>query len=423
VIRQIGPQGQQDFATTLVGKTSPVNTILLTNVGNDTLLVSKQILGGANPTAFVPDPATTSCNWANGLPSGESCQLGYTCRPKSAGVLTATVTLVDNTSTFQNVLNLACEGLTAPVTPTVVITVPSNGSVYTYGTTVPVTVDVENGLSIPTPPTGTITLTLTDLATKAVTTLGPFTLYPAVGGFSSTGTSLPGLHPAGYTIVAKYSGDTVDAAATSAADTFTVSPQVPTIAWPTPSFVYTGTKLSATQLDAVASAPGFPSLPGTYVYNPPAGTLENTEGSVTLKVTFTPTDAVDYTSASDSVQLEVLTQPTIAHPSQTALVSKANPVASGAAVELNASVKSSESDLEPTGTVTVREGGKVLATANLAKGEAALSVKGLGAGTHVLTAEYSGSSKLKSSTSEPLKQVVVTVGGTSHRDAVDNKLE
>ncbi len=50
-----------------------------------------------------------------------------------------------------------------------------------------------------------------------------------------------------------------------------------------------------------------PQIPGTFVYNPPAGTIEPV-GTDTLSVTFTPTDATDYTSATGSVQL-VVTNP------------------------------------------------------------------------------------------------------------------
>jgi FG-GAP-like repeat/Bacterial Ig-like domain (group 3) len=50
-----------------------------------------------------------------------------------------------------------------------------------------------------------------------------------------------------------------------------------------------------------------PQVPGTFVYNPPAGTVEPV-GTDTLSVTFTPTDSVDYTTATGSVQL-VVTNP------------------------------------------------------------------------------------------------------------------
>ncbi len=47
-----------------------------------------------------------------------------------------------------------------------------------------------------------------------------------------------------------------------------------------------------------------PAIPGTFVYNPPAGTIEPV-GTDTLSVTFTPTDSTDYTTSTATVQLVV----------------------------------------------------------------------------------------------------------------------
>ena len=47
-----------------------------------------------------------------------------------------------------------------------------------------------------------------------------------------------------------------------------------------------------------------PAIPGTFVYNPPAGTIEPV-GTDTLSVTFTPTDSTDYSTSTATVQLVV----------------------------------------------------------------------------------------------------------------------
>ena len=52
-----------------------------------------------------------------------------------------------------------------------------------------------------------------------------------------------------------------------------------------------------------------PAIPGTFVYNPPAGTVEPV-GTDTLSVTFTPTDTTDYKTATASVPLVVENAPT-----------------------------------------------------------------------------------------------------------------
>jgi predicted outer membrane repeat protein len=86
--------------------------------------------------------------------------------------------------------------------------------------------------------------------------------------------------------------------------TLTVSKASPTLTWPTPAPIYTSTALSATQLDATVKGVTGASLPGATVYNPAAGSML-TAGTDTLSVTFTPTDTVDYTTATAQVSITV----------------------------------------------------------------------------------------------------------------------
>src|SRR5207237_5404702 len=73
----------------------------------------------------------------------------------------------------------------------------------------------------------------------------------------------------------------------------------PTLTWPAPADVTYGTALSATQLNATASAPG------TFAYAPALGTVLDA-GSHELSVTFTPTNAANYSAATATVTLTVL---------------------------------------------------------------------------------------------------------------------
>ena len=77
----------------------------------------------------------------------------------------------------------------------------------------------------------------------------------------------------------------------------------PVITWPTPSAITYGTTLGATQLNATATVNGS-SVPGTFVYTPASGALL-TVGTQTLSVTFTPTDMIDYTTATGTATLVV----------------------------------------------------------------------------------------------------------------------
>lgn len=72
----------------------------------------------------------------------------------------------------------------------------------------------------------------------------------------------------------------------------------PTITWAAPAAITYPTPLGSTQLDATSS------VPGAFVYTPPAGTVLNA-GTQTLSVAFTPSDTTKYNTASANVSLTV----------------------------------------------------------------------------------------------------------------------
>ena len=117
----------------------------------------------------------------------------------------------------------------------------------------------------------------------------------ASGAFSVSGL---GGSPAGsYTITAAYAGDE-NYNSSSGSITYDIDQLTPVITWATPAPITYGTPLSAVQLNATAS------VPGSFVYTPAAGSVLGA-GSQTLSVTFTPTDGVDYTTATTTVPLTV----------------------------------------------------------------------------------------------------------------------
>src|SRR5262249_47335880 len=80
----------------------------------------------------------------------------------------------------------------------------------------------------------------------------------------------------------------------------------PLIVWAQPADITYGTPLSGTQLDAAAFDPNrLASLDGSFVYTPVAGTVLSVGPGQTLQVTFTPSDNVDYTTASGSTIINV----------------------------------------------------------------------------------------------------------------------
>jgi hypothetical protein len=133
------------------------------------------------------------------------------------------------------------------------------------------------------PATGTFVYTF--VGTGAAITVGqiyPAASYPVQVAFTPTGS------PTSY----------------PSAATLQINRAAPVLTWATPAAIFTSTALSATQLDATAAGITGAALPGTFVYKPAAGaTLA--AGPQVLTTTFTPADAVDYTTASAQVTVQV----------------------------------------------------------------------------------------------------------------------
>jgi hypothetical protein len=119
---------------------------------------------------------------------------------------------------------------------------------------------------------------------------GTFVYTPAAGATPAMGTD-----PLSVTFTPT---DAVDYTMATKTVSLVVAAAAPVITWATPAAITFGTALSATQLNATAS------VPGTFLYGPTAGTTPSV-GTDTLSVTFTPTDAVDYSTATKTVSLVV----------------------------------------------------------------------------------------------------------------------
>ncbi len=103
------------------------------------------------------------------------------------------------------------------------------------------------------------------------------------GGFTISGCS--GLSAVNYTL-------------TYVSGTMTVIQATPLLSWPTPAAINANTPLGPAQLDASAS------VAGSMTYSPGPGILL-LPGNQTLSVTFTPTDSIDYSTATASVVISV----------------------------------------------------------------------------------------------------------------------
>src|SRR5262249_23229723 len=93
--------------------------------------------------------------------------------------------------------------------------------------------------------------------------------------------------------------DTLNYTTATRTVTIDVAKATPTITWTAPAGITYGTALSSTQLNATAS------VPGTVVYSPTAGAVPSAGLAQSLSVTFTPTDAANYTTATRTVTIDV----------------------------------------------------------------------------------------------------------------------
>jgi hypothetical protein len=168
--------------------------------------------------------------------------------------------------------------------------------------------------------------------------------------------------------------------------------QAPAITWATPTPIIYGAALSATQLDA--SSP----VAGSFSYSPTAGTVLSV-GQHTLTATFTPTDTIDYTTATANVTLTV-------SPVTPGLTMTASPDPAFAMNSVTFTATISSFATPPTGTVSFYDGTTQLGTGTVAGGMATFTTSALTSGSHSITAAYSGDSSYGPATSGAFPEVV-----------------
>ena len=121
-----------------------------------------------------------------------------------------------------------------------------------------------------------------------------------------------------------------------------VDKATPIITWSDPANITYGIALTRTQLDAT------PSVNGTLVYTPQSGTVLNAGQNQQLTTTFIPTDTANYTTASATALINVLTPTQKINQMITFVqgITTPNELDEGASYELTAMLQASEKSLD-----------------------------------------------------------------------------
>ena len=106
VVREIGMMGYLNFASQAPMTSSAPQTIMVSNVGNSALNFTHEAFTSGNTGDFAIDPNTTSCNFTVPLQSGRNCFIGIIFTPGATGNRSAVLTLLDDTVTGSNTIQL-----------------------------------------------------------------------------------------------------------------------------------------------------------------------------------------------------------------------------------------------------------------------------------------------------------------------------
>jgi Pro-kumamolisin, activation domain/Bacterial Ig-like domain (group 3)/Abnormal spindle-like microcephaly-assoc'd, ASPM-SPD-2-Hydin len=338
------------FGTNLVGSKSAAQSVTISNLGSTAMHLSAIQF----PAGYVQTSVGSDCSIGAAIAPGGQCNLGVAFAPVAIGTSAATITINDDAVGGTHSLQVTGTG-----TFQAQIIWPTPAAI-TYGT-----------------PIGAA-----QLNAKATPSGGQF--------FYST----PSPNPLGvrsYTLVVIYTPADTNYAGRTASVTLVVNKATPVISWAPAAMTY-GSALGKNQLNITVSNPNSGAfVAGTFAYTPSLASLETaplTVGAHTLSVNFTPTDSIDYASATKTVVITVNRTT-----STTTLVTSNPSVGAGQEVTLTAAIvlPGGPGAGVPSGAVQFSDGATVIATANLnAYGHCSWSTTSLSAGTHLLTATYAG---------------------------------
>ena len=400
------------FPDTTVGATSNPVLRTLDNLGNLPLTITAVSV----PSQFVQQSNAPNCSTLSLVASGAECSILVAFAPTVAQSNSALLVLTDNSAnTTGSTQSIALTGKGVSALDTVTVSVSPNPAPYAA-----------------TGPEATATITVTSSgapasgATVSYTVTGPAT---TTGSATTNGSGvatvvLSGLPAGTYTLTVTYSGSS-GTGTTTTPTTFVIQGDVVTMnVTYSPAAPTYGIPINVTV--------GLTSTAGT----PPAGTVSyrldvgptmsfaETTGSVTFSVG-TP-DAGTHTlvvcylgNTQDESLCQTLTIIVAGAPTVTTVSSSVADPYIGQVITFNVSVSDTLGVLAPpAGSITFMDGTTVLCTNTLLSGQTSITIFGYGqsspsscpavlaAGTHSITAVYSGSADFAASTSAVFNQPI-----------------
>ena len=246
--------------------------------------------------------------------------------------------------------------------------------------------------AVVTPSAATGTVQFLDGATP----LGTATLANGTALFSTSS-----LAQGAHSITATYSGDANDTAATSGALPQSVKAAVGLTIGVNPTYIVGQTVTITANMNATATGTVTFTDGGTLLATVPVTSGTAAYSSATLAQ---GTHSIGISYSGDTNFLSVSTTATVTMLGSTsiAVASNLNPALPAQAVTFTATVTPAVA----TGTVQFYDGATLLATSTLTSGVATYSTSALSAGTHSITANYSGSSAYGPSYSSALTEVI-----------------
>ncbi len=290
------------FSTATLGVASSPYTITYSFAGNANFAAASSstmlTVNKATPTIMwaSPDAITYGSELSGTQLDASASVAGTFAYTPAAGTIlgagSAQALSVLFTPTDSADYNTATGSVTIDVSPATPAFADLSAPNVTYGTA---TTSLSGQIAAPgsTIPSGNLSITL-----NGVNMTAP--IDTNTGDFSAVFiTAALGVASSPYTITYSFAGN-ANFAAASSSTMLTVNKATPTIMWAKPGQMTAGTALGPAQLDASAS------VPGSFTYTPPAGTVLAAGQGQALAVLFAPTDSADYTTTHGAATIDVV---------------------------------------------------------------------------------------------------------------------